>query len=114
MSCDTIAVAVRVRPSSSKERTSEKIVHVLDDHVLAFDPSTQQQSGAYIPNNKRKKDLKFAFDYVFGEQSAQHEVYNQTVRPRIDALFEGYNISVFAYGVNSLSLPISFFSYLLY
>jgi len=46
----------------------------------------------------RHKEHKFAFDFVFDKNSKQEEVYQQTARPLIDKLIEGYNCSCFAYG----------------
>jgi len=45
------------------------------------------------------QDLKFAFDRVFDVDAKQSEVYQGTTQPLIDFVLDGYNATVFAYGV---------------
>lgn len=40
----------------------------------------------------------FTFDYVFGLNSKQVDIYNLVARPIVDAVLEGYNGTIFAYG----------------
>ena len=40
----------------------------------------------------------FTFDYVFGPHSKQVDIYNLVARPIVDAVLEGYNGTIFAYG----------------
>lgn len=40
----------------------------------------------------------YTFDYVFGPNSKQVDVYNLVARPIVDAVLEGYNGTIFAYG----------------
>lgn len=40
----------------------------------------------------------FSFDYVFGQQAAQDDIYNDCVSPLVAAAFEGFNATVLAYG----------------
>jgi kinesin family protein 3/17 len=53
-----------------------------------------------LPNPKGTRDpvKTFTFDSVFGTDSTQAEVYNETARPIVDAVLEGYNGTIFAYG----------------
>ena len=46
-----------------------------------------------IPNPKatREPTRTFTFDLVFGPESTQAEIYNETARPIVDAVLEGYN-----------------------
>ena len=46
----------------------------------------------------RHKEHKFVFDHVFNELSKQEDVYEETVQPLIDKVFDGYNCSCFCYG----------------
>ncbi len=43
---------------------------------------------------------RYAFDRVFDKSSSQEEVYNDTAKPLLKGLFEGFNATVFAYGVS--------------
>ncbi|NXN99980.1 KI18A protein, partial [Rhinopomastus cyanomelas] len=105
--CNHVRVVVRVRPESQKEKDGafEKIVHVVDQHILVFDPKEEEVSffhGKRLTHRdlskKQKKDLKFIFDTVFDETSSQLEVFEHTTKSIIDFFLKGYNCTVFAYG----------------
>ncbi|XP_040306227.1 kinesin-like protein KIF27 isoform X2 [Herpailurus yagouaroundi] len=79
-----VKVAVRIRPLLCKE--------VLHNH---------QACVRVIPNTQQiiiGKDRVFTFDFVFGKNSTQDEVYNACIKPLVLSLIEGYNATVFAYG----------------
>ncbi|NXW88517.1 KI18A protein, partial [Alopecoenas beccarii] len=105
--CNHVKVVVRVRPESQKEKDGNfsKVVHVVDQHILVFDPKEEEVSffhGKKLTHrdiNKRKnKDLKFVFDAVFDESSSQLEVFEHTTKSVIDGFLNGYNCTVLAYG----------------
>ncbi|NXP13896.1 KI18A protein, partial [Thinocorus orbignyianus] len=105
--CNHVKVAVRVRPESQKEKDGNfsKVVHVVDQHILVFDPKEEEVSffqGKRLTHRditKRKnKDLKFVFDAVFAENSSQLEVFEHTTKSVIDGFLNGYNCTVLAYG----------------
>ncbi|XP_074774099.1 kinesin-like protein KIF18A [Athene noctua] len=105
--CNHVKVVVRVRPESQKEKDGNfsKVVHVVDQHILVFDPKDEEVSffhGKRLTHrdiNKRKnKDLKFVFDAVFAESSSQLEVFEHTTKSLIDGFLNGYNCTVLAYG----------------
>ncbi|XP_060055482.1 kinesin-like protein KIF27 isoform X1 [Erinaceus europaeus] len=79
-----IKVAVRIRPLLCKE--------VLHNHQVCVRviPSTQQIIIG--------RDRVFTFDFVFGKNSTQDEVYITCIKPLVLSLIEGYNATVFAYG----------------
>ncbi|XP_032941998.1 kinesin-like protein KIF27 isoform X2 [Catharus ustulatus] len=79
-----VKVAVRVRPLLSKE--------ILHNHQVCV---------RLVPNAKQViigKDHVFTFDFVFGKNSSQEEVYAVCIKPLLVSLTEGYNATVFAYG----------------
>ncbi|NXW36228.1 KI18B protein, partial [Phaetusa simplex] len=100
----SVTVVVRVRPSvpCERERAAHPILRVIDQHILVFDPEEPGgASGGVLPARGPKqqgKDLKFAFDRVFGEKATQEEVFQHTTRNVLDSVLNGYNCSVFAYG----------------
>ncbi|NXK52129.1 KI18B protein, partial [Chauna torquata] len=100
----TVAVMVRVRPPTTCERegAAHAVLHVVDQHILVFDPEEPSgPPGATLPGHglkHRGKDLKFVFDRVFGEGATQEEVFQHTTREVLDSVLNGYNCSVFAYG----------------
>ncbi|XP_014792295.1 PREDICTED: kinesin-like protein KIF27 [Calidris pugnax] len=79
-----VKVAVRIRPLLSKE--------VLHNHQVCV---------RVVPNTQQiiiGKDRVFTFDFVFGKNSTQEEVYAVCIKPLLLSLTEGYNATVFAYG----------------
>ncbi|XP_004949264.1 kinesin-like protein KIF27 isoform X3 [Gallus gallus] len=79
-----VKVAVRIRPLLSKE--------VLHNHQVCV---------RLVPNTQQiiiGKDRAFTFDFVFGKNSTQGEVYTVCIKPLLLSLTEGYNATVFAYG----------------
>ncbi|KAM5328474.1 kinesin-like protein KIF27 isoform 2-T3 [Glossophaga mutica] len=79
-----VKVAVRIRPLLCKE--------VLHNHQVCV---------RVIPNTQQiiiGRDRVFTFDFVFGKNSTQDEVYNMCIKPLVLSLIEGYNATVFAYG----------------
>lgn len=49
-------------------------------------------------STRRKKEMKYGFDFVFSEHTTQSQVYQKTALPLIDTVLEGYNATLFAYG----------------
>ncbi|XP_028622897.1 kinesin-like protein KIF18A [Grammomys surdaster] len=105
--CHHMKVVVRVRPENTKERAvqSRKVVHVVDKHILVFDPKQEEISFFHRKKTKnfditkrQNKDLKFVFDAVFDETSTQMEVFEHTTKPILHSFLNGYNCTVLAYG----------------
>uniref|UniRef100_UPI004072FD1C Kinesin-like protein KIF18A, DARPin fusion protein n=1 Tax=synthetic construct TaxID=32630 RepID=UPI004072FD1C len=105
--CHHMKVVVRVRPENTKEKAAgfHKVVHVVDKHILVFDPKQEEVSffhGKKTTNQnvikKQNKDLKFVFDAVFDETSTQSEVFEHTTKPILRSFLNGYNCTVLAYG----------------
>ena len=42
------------------------------------------------------------FDRVFNHEARQQDVYEATAQPLLRGLFDGYNATVFAYGVSPI------------
>ncbi|XP_053323201.1 kinesin-like protein KIF27 [Spea bombifrons] len=79
-----VKVAVRVRPLLSKE--------ILHNHQVCVRP---------VPNTQQiiiGKDRVFTFDFVFGKNACQDDVFSSCIKPLLVSLIEGYNATVFAYG----------------
>ncbi|KAF9136155.1 kinesin-like protein Klp5 [Mortierella sp. 14UC] len=81
-----------------------KVVDVLDDSVLVFDPPDAESLSKYkrallpVQAYRRFKDMRYAFDRVFHEGAQQEEVFENTTRHLIDGVLNGYNGTLFAYG----------------
>src|SRR5690554_5956296 len=54
-------------------------------------------AGTYLRSQQGSIN-EYAFDVAFDESTPQTEVYDQTARPFIPSVVEGYNVTVFAYG----------------
>jgi hypothetical protein len=102
------ALSIPERPSTSYSSVRE-IVQIVDDRILTFDPAEPDQAKAFVergflpPGTKRYKDRRFMFDRVFRPDASQQEVYDTTARPLLQRLLDGFNTTVFAYGVSLLS-----------
>jgi hypothetical protein len=85
--------------------TLRDIVQIVDDRILTFDPDEKDRAKAFMergflpPGTKRYKDKRFMFDRVFGHEARQGDVYEATTQPLLKGLLDGYNATVFAYGV---------------
>lgn len=81
------------------------ILQVTDERLLVFDPPDEDTARAFKergflpPGTKRYKDRRFLFDRVFDMEAQQGDVFEETTKPLLDGLFDGYNATVFAYGV---------------
>ncbi|XP_068173258.1 kinesin-like protein KIF18A [Antennarius striatus] len=103
--CSHVKVVVRVRPASDSEKRENcrNVVQVVDTHMVIFDPKEEDiscfksQRNRNI-NKKANKDLKFVFDHVFGENSTQADVFENTTKGLLDSVMNGFNCTVFAYG----------------
>mmetsp|Transcript_5517 Transcript_5517/g.6449 ORF Transcript_5517/g.6449 Transcript_5517/m.6449 type:complete len:924 (-) Transcript_5517:254-3025(-) len=93
------------KKSNLMPRGIRKIINVVDDRMLIFDPPEtnpliQMQKNAF-PNAKvtsRIREHRFVFDKLFDVQATQEDVYNNTTRPLLDSVLDGFNATVFAYG----------------
>ena len=85
---ECVKVAIRVRPMNKheEEQNSELCVEVDKDNntVSIF--------------KKKGNPKTFQFDYVFGMDCTQREIYDTVAFPIVDSIFQGYNGTVFAYG----------------
>lgn len=98
--CSHVKVVVRVRPLNDKEKDGnfKNVVHVVDNHMLVFDPKEEevtffrgQRVGNRDVRKRANKDLKFVFDSVFGEETSQIEVFENTTKAIVDGVLNGYN-----------------------
>ncbi|CAN9507142.1 unnamed protein product [Ophioblennius macclurei] len=104
--CSHVKVVVRVRPTSEREtrENCRNVVQVVDGHMLIFDPKEEepcfgsQRVRNRNVNKRANKDLKFVFDHVFGENSSQVDIFENTTKVVLDGVMNGFNCTVFAYG----------------
>lgn len=105
LSTNNAATDTPSKKSNLMPRGIRKIINVVDDRMLIFDPPEtnpliQMQRNAF-PNTKatsRIREHRFVFDKLFDIQATQEDVYNNTTRPLLDSVLDGFNATVFAYG----------------
>lgn len=93
-------VVVRVRPFNSKELAqadTRDVVSVVDAERLVFDPKPRH-TAAHNPGAHRYRDTMFSYSHVFGTESTNRQIYEDTGRRLIRPALDGYNCSIFAYG----------------
>ena len=73
----SIQIGVRVRPLHDEE---DSVLEVADTQVVVA------------------SEKVFNYDLMFGSEVSQETVYSQLVEERVQAVIEGYNATVFAYG----------------
>nr|XP_061802000.1 kinesin-like protein KIF3B isoform X3 [Nerophis lumbriciformis] len=92
-SSETVKVVVRCRPMNEKELAA------------AFEcvVSVDVRFGQIIVRNPREASAGelpkvFTFDSVYDSKSKQIDLYDETFRPLVDSVLQGFNGTIFAYG----------------
>ena len=82
---DNVKVCVRCRPLNEKEKNEK------NEKVVSVDRGNGNISvrNPHAPAGEPPK--LFGFDFVFGDDSKQLDIYNLIARPICDAAIEGYN-----------------------
>ena len=86
---ESVRVVVRVRPLNHHELARGNV------SILDVDRSCSQVS---LYSNRSIPPKQFAFDAVYGPDTEQQLIYDETAFPLIENVLEGYNGTIFAYG----------------
>ncbi|KAH7635458.1 putative kinesin group protein [Sordaria sp. MPI-SDFR-AT-0083] len=90
----SVRVVARIRPLLSKE---------LDKDVIVRAASTEEGKPTTIvkiPNPKNEtEEFSYIFNSVYDQSCSQEDLFNAEVYPHIKALFQGLDVTIFAYGV---------------
>lgn len=88
-----VKVVCRFRPLNQKEKeiSMQICVEFSSDNKTVLVKSAAQNDDP----------LKFNFDYVFNPDSSQKAVYDIAAKPTVEAVMQGFNGTVFAYGQTS-------------
>lgn len=89
---ENVRVVVRVRPLNSKELDAHS-KNIIDVDALNGEITIENTNAAHGEPPK-----VFSFDAVFDTDSTQVDIYNETARPIVDKVLQGYNGTIFAYG----------------
>lgn len=85
---ENIRVAVRCRPMNDRENREKAVSCFTCDNGNAILTNLEN------PSEKHQ----FAYDFVYGSDSAQQQVFQDIGIPILDRAFGGYNGTIFAYG----------------
>ncbi|CAJ0769357.1 18733_t:CDS:10, partial [Entrophospora sp. SA101] len=90
----TVQVALRIRPLTGEELIT--IPTKSQRKVLSTPPFKPNQ--VIIQGEKKQF---FTFDHVFNDNSSQKDVYDHSVRSKVDSFLEGYNVTILTFGQSS-------------
>ena len=84
---------VRCRPFNQRERDGgyDSVVEVDERNASVVIKSVDKKMG--------DGPKQFTFDHAFPMDCRQIDVYNKTARAIVEAVLEGYNGTIFAYGI---------------
>ncbi|XP_010626755.1 kinesin-like protein KIF3B isoform X2 [Fukomys damarensis] len=91
-SSESVRVVVRCRPMNSKEKTASY------DKVVDVDVKLGQVSVKNPKGTAHEMPKMFTFDAVYDWNAKQFELYDETFRPLVDSVLQGFNGTIFAYG----------------
>jgi len=105
---NNMLVAVRTRPLSKSELDDSNFntISVPEKDVIKLSMPTEyipdDMSGIYLAGEQIKilkvKEISYEYDFVFGENTTQEEVYENTTANLIKQVVEGYSATIMAYG----------------
>lgn len=88
----SVRVVARIRPLLTNELSKDTIVTAV--------PSETRSSIVKIPNPRNPaENYSFHFNAVYDQSSPQQELFDNEVAPTVKHLFDGYDTTIFAYGV---------------
>ncbi|XP_077147963.1 kinesin-like protein KIF3C isoform X1 [Ranitomeya variabilis] len=91
-SSEALKVVVRCRPINRKEEGAGY------DRIVSMDVKLGQVTIRNPRVNPGELPKTFTFDAVYDASSKQADLYDETVRPLIDSVLQGFNGTIFAYG----------------
>ncbi|XP_027026914.1 kinesin-like protein KIF3C isoform X2 [Tachysurus fulvidraco] len=90
--CESVKVVVRCRPLNRKEEASGY------DSIVDMDVKLGQVALRNPRAAPGEPDKTFTFDAVYDAGSKQSDLYDESVRPLVDSVLRGFNVTVLAYG----------------
>ncbi|KAI9850738.1 MAG: hypothetical protein M1838_005149 [Thelocarpon superellum] len=91
----SVRVVARVRPLLKAEREQDVIVR-----AVSTDEAASTHHIVKLPNPKNEgEDFTFQFHSVFDASATQEQIFQKEVAPTLTQLFQGVDVTLFAYGV---------------
>ena len=88
----SVRVVARIRPLLQAENERDQIISIQDG-------ADSKPSIIKIPNSKNfSEEYSFQFSSVYGRDATQQEIFDSEVTPTVKHLFQGYDVTLFAYG----------------
>ncbi|KAI1378054.1 kinesin heavy chain [Hypoxylon crocopeplum] len=90
----SVRVVARIRPLLEKELDKDVIVRA------ASNDDGKTSNVVKIPNPKNEsEEFSFTFNSVYEQSATQEQLFTSEVAPHIKSLFQGLDVTIFAYGV---------------
>ncbi|KAI5919345.1 kinesin-II 95 kDa subunit [Camillea tinctor] len=90
----SVRVVARIRPLLEKELNKDIIVH------SASNNDGKSSNVVKIPNPKNEsEEFSFTFNSVYDQPTTQEQLFSAEVNPHLKSLFNGVDVTIFAYGV---------------
>ncbi|KAK8113959.1 kinesin family member 22 [Apiospora kogelbergensis] len=90
----SVRVVARIRPLLEKELDKDIIVHA------ASTEDGKPTTLVRIPSPKNgAEEFTFAFNSVYDQETSQEDLFTAEVAPHLKSLFQGLDVTLFAYGV---------------
>jgi kinesin family protein 3/17 len=88
---ECVKVVVRCRPLNQKEKTEK--------HGIILDVDEKNATVSIRdPDSPNEPPKVFTFDATFSSDAAQIQIYKRAVQQIVEAVLDGYNGTIFAYG----------------
>lgn len=84
----SVRVVARIRPLLGSELEKDEIVEAVSSSIIKI-PSPKNAAESFT----------FQFNSVYGQQSTQQELFDNEVSPTVKQLYNGIDVTIFAYGV---------------
>ncbi|KAI0397517.1 kinesin-II 95 kDa subunit [Xylariaceae sp. FL0594] len=90
----SVRVVARIRPLLEKELDKDIIVHP------ASNDDGKTTNVVKIPNPRNEsEEYSFTFNSVYDQTTTQEQLFTTEVAPHLKSLFQGLDVTIFAYGV---------------
>ncbi|KAI1432083.1 P-loop containing nucleoside triphosphate hydrolase protein [Xylaria sp. CBS 124048] len=90
----SVRVVARIRPLLEKEADKDIIVRP------ASNDDGKSSNVVKIPNPRNEsEEFSFTFNSVYDQSTTQEELFTAEVSPHLKSLFQGLDVTIFAYGV---------------
>ena len=93
---ETVRVVMRCRPLNSKEKGDKR------ERIVDVDSKMGSVSLHSGDKNSSEPPKTFTFDSVYGPDTEQEQLYQQSAAYIVDSVLEGFNGTIFAYGTHHI------------